>query len=44
MSGVHSADDLSDVAQGRADAVLIGEGLMRFEDPGARLSELLTSV
>lgn len=44
MSGVRSADDLSDVAQGRADAVLIGEGLMRFEDPGARLSELLTSV
>jgi len=44
MSGVRSVDDLRDVAQGRADAVLIGEGLMRSEDPGARLSELLSSV
>jgi indole-3-glycerol phosphate synthase len=44
MSGVRSADDFRDVAQGRADAVLIGEGLMRSEDPGARLSELLGSV
>jgi len=44
MSGVHSADDLRDVAQGRSDAVLIGEGLMRSEDPGARLAELLSSV
>ena len=44
MSGVRSADDLRDVAQGRADAVLIGEGLMRSEDPGARLSELLSSL
>jgi indole-3-glycerol phosphate synthase len=44
MSGVRSVDDLRDVAQGRADAVLIGEGLMRFEDPGARLSELLSAV
>lgn len=44
MSGVRSAADLQAVAQGRADAVLIGEGLMRSEDPGARLSELLSSV
>ena len=44
MSGVRSAEDLRDVAQGRADAVLIGEGLMRSEDPGARLCELLSSV
>jgi indole-3-glycerol phosphate synthase len=44
MSGVRSVDDLRDVAQGRADAVLIGEGLMRSEDPGARLSELLSAV
>jgi len=44
MSGVRSVDDLRDVAQGRADAVLIGEGLMRSEDPGARLAELLRSV
>lgn len=44
MSGVRSVDDLRDVAQGRADAVLIGEGLMRSEDPGARLAEFLRSV
>jgi indole-3-glycerol phosphate synthase len=44
MSGVRSADDFRDVAQGRADALLIGEGLMRSEDPGARLAELLRSV
>jgi len=44
MSGVRSADDFREVAQGRADAVLIGEGLMRSEDPGARLSELLGAV
>ena len=44
MSGVHSVDDFRDVAQGRAVAVLIGEGLMRSEDPGARLSELLSAV
>ena len=44
MSGVRAVDDFRDVAQGRADAVLIGEGLMRAEDPGARLSELLRSV
>ncbi len=44
MSGIRTSDDLRRVAQGRADAVLIGEGLMRAEDPGARLSELLRAV
>jgi len=44
MSGVRSSDDFVEVAQGRADAVLIGEGLMRAEDPGARLKELLGSA
>jgi indole-3-glycerol phosphate synthase len=44
MSGVRSADDFLKVAEGRADAVLIGEGLMRAEDPGARLAELLGSA
>lgn len=44
MSGVRSVEDFREIAQGRADAVLIGEGLMRSENPGARLSELLTSV
>lgn len=44
MSGVSSAEDLSRVAAGRADAVLIGSGLMRAADPGRRLSELLSSA
>ena len=44
MSGVRTSDDFREVAQGRADAVLIGEGLMRAEDPGVRLAELLRSV
>lgn len=44
MSGVTCEDDFREVAAGRADAVLIGEGLMRAEDPGARLAALLGSV
>ncbi len=44
MSGVRTVDDFREVARGRADAVLIGEGLMRAEDPGARLAELLRAV
>lgn len=41
MSGVGSAADLRSIAQSRADAVLIGEGLMRAAEPGARLREWL---
>ena len=44
MSGVRTPDDFARVASTRADAVLIGEGLMRAEDPGARLAELLRAV
>jgi len=44
MSGVRSAADFREVSRGRADAVLIGEGLMRADDPGGRLAELLASV
>jgi len=44
MSGIRTENDFRDVARGRADAVLIGEGLMRAEDPGVRLAELLRSV
>jgi indole-3-glycerol phosphate synthase len=44
MSGVRTGEDLRVVARGRADAVLIGEELMRSVDPGARLAELLRSV
>jgi indole-3-glycerol phosphate synthase len=41
MSGVRSREDFARVAATRADAVLIGEGLMRAPDPGARLAEFL---
>jgi indole-3-glycerol phosphate synthase len=41
MSGVRSAEDLAVVARTRADAVLVGEGLMRAPSPGARLRALL---
>jgi indole-3-glycerol phosphate synthase len=41
MSGIRSAEDLARVAATRADAVLIGEGLMRASDPGAALRALL---
>jgi indole-3-glycerol phosphate synthase len=41
MSGVRSCDDMRRVRATRADAVLVGEGLMRAEDPGRRLAELL---
>ena len=44
MSGISTDEDFREVARGRADAVLIGEGLMRAEDPGARLAELLRSA
>lgn len=41
MSGVRTRDDYVQLSRGRADAVLIGEGLMRAADPGQRLRELL---
>lgn len=41
MSGVRTREDFARVAGTRADAVLIGEGLMRDPDPGAKLAELL---
>jgi len=37
MSGMSSAEDLRTVARGRADAVLVGSGLMRAPEPGAAL-------
>lgn len=43
MSGVRTPADFAAVAQGRADAVLIGEGLMRAPEPGAALRALLES-
>lgn len=44
MSGVSDADDLRRIARGRADAVLVGSGLMRAHDPGRRLAELLAEA
>jgi indole-3-glycerol phosphate synthase len=41
MSGIHTPADFSAVSTGRADAVLIGESLMRAERPSERLAELL---
>jgi len=40
MSGVRSADDYRSVSAGRADAVLVGEGLMRADNPADKLREL----
>lgn len=37
MSGMSSAEDLRTVAHGRADAVLVGSGLMRAAEPGDAL-------
>jgi len=42
MSGVRSAADFARVRATRADAVLIGEGLMRADDPGRVLQEFLS--
>jgi indole-3-glycerol phosphate synthase len=44
MSGIASADDLARVSGSRADAVLIGEALMRAPSPGARLAEWQKTV
>lgn len=41
MSGIRERADVDRVASTRADAVLVGEGLMRAEDPGAKLRALL---
>lgn len=41
MSGVGGVEDMRLVARGRADALLVGSGLMRAADPGARLASWL---
>ncbi|HTU63037.1 MAG TPA: indole-3-glycerol-phosphate synthase [Polyangiales bacterium] len=41
MSGVRTREDYREIAAGRADAVLVGESLMRAEQPSAKLRELL---
>ena len=40
-SGIHSAEDIARIRAGGVNAFLIGENLMRADDPGARLAELL---
>jgi indole-3-glycerol phosphate synthase len=40
LSGIKSAADTTAIARSRADAALIGEALMRTEDPRALLAEL----
>jgi len=40
MSGVRERADFERVAASRADAVLVGEGLMRAPSPGAKLREI----
>lgn len=42
MSGVRSAADLNALCDSRADAVLVGEGLMRCASPGDELAAWLT--
>jgi indole-3-glycerol phosphate synthase len=44
MSGIRERADLESVAATRADAVLVGEGLMRYERPGERLRTLLEGL
>ena len=44
LSGVRTADDVRTLARGRADAALIGEVLMRADDPAPRLDELVAAA
>lgn len=41
-SGIHSADDARRLHEAGADAILVGEELMRSPDPSARIKELTT--
>ena len=40
-SGIRGADDVRALAQAGADAILVGEALMRAPSPGAALGALL---
>jgi indole-3-glycerol phosphate synthase len=44
LSGLGAANDVADVARGRADAALIGEALMRRDDPTELLAEMLRAA
>lgn len=40
-SGIHQSKDVSQVAQAGAQAILVGESLMRQPDPGAAIGQLM---
>lgn len=40
-SGIHSSDDISFLRQNKIHAFLIGESLMRHDDPGTQLNQLM---
>jgi indole-3-glycerol phosphate synthase len=44
LSGVKSESDVRELARGPADAVLVGEMLMREDDPGPRLRALVAAA
>jgi indole-3-glycerol phosphate synthase len=44
LSGLRSAGDIETVARGRADAALVGEALMRQDDPTALLAAMVTAA
>ena len=42
-SGIHTADDARRMREAGADAILVGESLMRADDPAARIRELASA-
>jgi indole-3-glycerol phosphate synthase len=44
LSGLRTPEDVADVARGRADAALVGEALMRQDDPSELLKRLLAAT
>ena len=44
LSGLKSPDDVAAVARSRADAALIGEALMRLDDPRALLGSMVAAA
>ncbi|MGH7270285.1 MAG: indole-3-glycerol phosphate synthase TrpC [Polyangiaceae bacterium] len=43
LSGLRQPSDVAEIARGRADAALVGEALMRKDDPRALLSSLVSA-
>jgi indole-3-glycerol phosphate synthase len=44
MSGIRTRDDVRAIALGRADATLVGESLMRHDDPRPALADLVRAA